>query len=186
MDEGQESGERRFSRDDAPSGEAWEPGDEAGHAAWDDGSHEIWDEVEPQGEGPDGGSVHGRSVEAEPEDDGPHTALPPKVEAWRKRSATGAILTGFAFGLQQVFEPREEPAIIMETSGDPPKDLPVDADLEYGRPRHSVVSIRPWLFQDEQVQGEETPGPDPDPKEPEPSEPERGRDQPPEQNGSGS
>ncbi|HEX6394007.1 MAG TPA: hypothetical protein VFZ97_11230 [Acidimicrobiales bacterium] len=180
MDHGEESGEQRFSRDDDPSGEAWEPDDEAGHPAWDDGSQELWDDAEPQGEGPD---------------DGPHTALPPKVEAWRRRSATGAVLTGFAFGLQQVFEPREQPAIIMETSGDPPKDLPVDADLEYGRPRHSVVSIRPWLFQDDQVQNEGTP--DPEPAEPEPAapetrEPEPGRDQTTdqdqttEQNGSGS
>lgn len=82
-----------------------------------------------------------------PEDGEPHTALPTKVEAWRRRSATGAILTGFALGLQQVFEPkRDEPAVIMETSGDPPRDLPVEADFEYGRPRQSVVNVRPWLL----------------------------------------
>ena len=76
-----------------------------------------------------------------------HTALPGKVEAWRRRSATGAVLTGFALGLQQVFETkRDEPAIIMETSGEPPKDLPIEADFEYGRPRSSVVNIRPWLL----------------------------------------
>ncbi|MBV9660373.1 MAG: hypothetical protein JO337_04380 [Acidimicrobiales bacterium] len=76
-----------------------------------------------------------------------HTALPPKMEAWRRRSATGAILTGFALGLQQALEaPKEEPSIVMETSGDPPQDLPVEADFEYGRPRNSVVSIRPWLL----------------------------------------
>lgn len=76
-----------------------------------------------------------------------HTALPPKVEAWRRRSATGAILTGFALGLQQVFEPRrDEPGVVIETSGVPPGDLPVEADLEYGRPRQSVVNIRPWLL----------------------------------------
>lgn len=76
-----------------------------------------------------------------------HTGLPPKLEAWRQRSATGAILTGFALGLQQALEKkREEPAIIQETSGDPPKDLPVEADFEYRRPRHSVVNIRPWLL----------------------------------------
>ena len=80
-------------------------------------------------------------------DHGEHTALPSKVEAWRKRSATGAILTGFALGLQQVFEKeREQPAIIMTTSGDPPRDLPVEAEFEHGRPRQSVVSIRPWLL----------------------------------------
>jgi hypothetical protein len=85
---------------------------------------------------------------AEPSDDRQgHTALPPKVESWRKRSATGAILTGFALGLQQVFEPKkDEPAVIMETSGEPPKDLPVEADFEYGRPKQSIVNVRPWLL----------------------------------------
>jgi hypothetical protein len=77
-----------------------------------------------------------------------HTALPPKVEAWRKRSAAGAILTGFALGLQEALETkRQDPSIVIQTSGDPPKDLPVEADFEYGRPRQSVVSIRPWLLQ---------------------------------------
>jgi hypothetical protein len=77
-----------------------------------------------------------------------HTALPPKVEAWRRRSATGAILTGFALGLQNAFEPpRKEPAIVMQTSGDPPMDLPVEAELEQAGPRHTVVKVRPWLLE---------------------------------------
>jgi hypothetical protein len=81
-------------------------------------------------------------------DDGPSSALPGKVEAWRKRSATGAVLTGIAFGLQQVFgKEREDPAIIQTTTGDPPRDLPVQAEVEHGRPRRSVVSIRPWLLE---------------------------------------
>ena len=81
-------------------------------------------------------------------DDGTSSALPGKVEAWRKRSATGAVLTGIAFGLQQVFgKEREDPAIIQTTSGDPPRDLPVEAEVEHGRPRRSVVSIRPWLLE---------------------------------------
>ncbi len=91
------------------------------------------------------------AAEAEPL----HTALPPKVEAWRRRSATGAILTGFALGLQQVFEPkRDEPAIVMQTSGEPPRDLPVEAQVEQGRPRQSVVSIRPWLLREPDEPGE--------------------------------
>jgi hypothetical protein len=78
---------------------------------------------------------------------GTNSALPPRVEAWRKRSAAGAILTGFALGLQEALEKRkEDSAIVMETSGDPPKDLPVEAEFEYGRPRQSVVHIRPWLL----------------------------------------
>lgn len=81
--------------------------------------------------------------------DANHTALPGKVESWRRRSATGAIITGFAMGLREVFEPeRKEPAIVMETSGEPPSDLPVEAELEAATTRRSVVRIRPWLLAD--------------------------------------
>lgn len=91
--------------------------------------------------------------------DGGHTALPPKLEAWRRRSAAGAILTGFAMGLQEALEKRkEEPSIVMETSGEPPKDLPVEAEFEYGRPRQSVVQIRPWLLPDAGPEAGATPG----------------------------
>ena len=83
------------------------------------------------------------------EDDSQKTALPPKVESWRRRSATGAILTGFAFGLREVFEPeREEPAIVAQVSGEPVGDLPVQAQLDEVSPRESVVTIRPWLLED--------------------------------------
>ena len=75
------------------------------------------------------------------------TGLPDKLERWRQRTATGTVLTAFAFGLQNVFEPeRKEPAIIMQTSGDPPKDLPVEAQLEQLGPRQSSVRVRPWLL----------------------------------------
>ena len=80
-------------------------------------------------------------------DDTRTTGLPPRVERWRRRSAAGAIMTGFALGLQQVFEPeKKEPSIMLETSGDPPGDLPVDAELDGLGARHSVVRIRPWLL----------------------------------------
>ena len=75
------------------------------------------------------------------------TGLPDRVEKWRRNSATGAVLTAFAFGLQQAFEPeRKEPAIVMQTSGDPPKDLPVEAQLEQLGPRQSSVTVRRWLL----------------------------------------
>lgn len=75
------------------------------------------------------------------------TALPPRVERWRKRSAAGAILTGLALGMQEALDAhKDEPQIMIQTSGTPPKDLPVEADFEYGRPRQSVVSVRPWLL----------------------------------------
>jgi hypothetical protein len=75
------------------------------------------------------------------------TGLPDWAERWRVRSATGTVLTAVAFGLQQVFETeRKEPAIVMETSGEPPTDLPVEADLQQLGPRQSSVTVRPWLL----------------------------------------
>lgn len=88
-----------------------------------------------------------RVTDAEDPEDHHRTGLPPKAESWRRRSATGAVLTGFAMGLREVFEPeRKEPAITMETSGEPPTDLPVEAELEAATTRRSVVRIRPWLL----------------------------------------
>lgn len=109
----------------------------------DDG-HDLDVAEEPE-EG-DGGYAAEGELDVPP---GSNTALPTKVEAWRRRSAAGAILTGFALGLQEALEKRkEEPSIVMETSGEPPQDLPVEAEFEYGRPRQSVVQIRPWLLSD--------------------------------------
>lgn len=99
----------------------------------------------------------GHDEDRSDQDDESHTALPPKIEAWRKRSATGAILTGLALGLQEALEKeREDPSITMQTSGAPPKDLPVEADFEFRRPRHSVVNIRPWLVEPSAGEASET------------------------------
>jgi len=77
----------------------------------------------------------------------PSPPPPSRMDSWRKRSATGAILTGIALGLQNTFQPKEDdPAIIQEATGDPPDDLPVEADFEFRRPKQSVVNIRPWLL----------------------------------------
>jgi hypothetical protein len=111
-------------------------------------------EPEPFGSLPEGpGDAAGTGDDLDDLDDdedgdaGQQTALPPKVEAWRRRSATGAVLTGFALGLQQALgKEQEQPAIVMQTAGDPPTDLPVEAEVEQGRPRQSVVNIRPWLL----------------------------------------
>jgi hypothetical protein len=75
------------------------------------------------------------------------TGLPDAAERWRARSAVGGVMTAFALGLQQAFEPdRNQPAIVMETSGDPPTDLPVEAQLAQLGPRQSSVTVRPWLI----------------------------------------
>jgi hypothetical protein len=96
--------------------------------------------------------IDGVELRVDPADDdgtggGLHNALPPRIESWRRRSATGAILTGFALGLKQVLEPqRDEPAIVMQVSGEPVRDLAVDAQLNDLQPSESVVTVRPWLL----------------------------------------
>jgi hypothetical protein len=75
------------------------------------------------------------------------TALPPRLERWRRRSATGAILTGIGLGLKAALEPeRDEPSIVMQASGEPPTDLSVEAELGGIVPADNVVKIRPWLL----------------------------------------
>lgn len=126
---------------------------------------EFGDETEEVYEG------YGR-YEAFPLEEEYHTALPRKLEAWRQRSATGAILTGMALGLQQALgKERNEPSIVVQTSGDPPRDLPVEADFEFRRPRQSVVNIRPWLLEGtdstaQELNGDEQPPVDEDRSEP--------------------
>lgn len=74
-------------------------------------------------------------------------AVASRFEAWRRRSATGALLTGIALGLKQVFEPEpKEPSIVLETSGQPPRELPIEADLDQLLPRDTVIKVRPWLL----------------------------------------
>jgi hypothetical protein len=104
--------------------------------------------------------VDGMELHVEPSvdeaDRGPHTALPTKIESWRRRSAVGAVLTGIALGLKEALEPeRDEPAIVAQVSGEPVEDLPVEAHLDEDRPAESVVTIRPWLL--EHAPSDETP-----------------------------
>lgn len=77
-----------------------------------------------------------------------HTALPPRMESWRRRSAAGAILTGIGLGLREALEPkRDEPSILVVASGDLPSDLAVEAELAGFHPSVHVVRIRPWLLE---------------------------------------
>jgi len=80
--------------------------------------------------------------------DAMHTTLPPRVEAWRRRTATGALLTGMARGLGQVFEPeRDRPAIVAEAPGEPfGPPRPVEAVLDPDDPAASTLVVRRWLM----------------------------------------
>ena len=104
-----------------------------------------------EGEDNDGDELGGHVLPDEVEYPEPEstTALPPRIERWRRRSATGAMMTGFALGLREALETEHrEPAVVLETSGVPPRDLAVEADLDNLPPRQSVVKIRRWLLHD--------------------------------------
>jgi hypothetical protein len=69
-------------------------------------------------------------------------------ESWRRRSTTGAVLTGIALGLRHALELKQDPpAIVQEAPGGPPADEePFSVLLDGEHPNESVVVIRPWLF----------------------------------------
>jgi len=87
----------------------------------------------------------------EPSDDiaGRHNALPRRVESWRSRSATGAIATAMAMGLQQVFEPeRRRPAAVAEAPSDPyDENDPVTVDYVPDDAEGTRVHVKPWLLE---------------------------------------
>ena len=80
---------------------------------------------------------------------GRRNALPRRVESWRSRSATGAIATAMALGLQQVFEPeRRRPAAMAEAPSDPySEDDPITVDYVPDDAESTTVHVKPWLLQ---------------------------------------
>ena len=78
-----------------------------------------------------------------PQDDHtPHEPLP--FQRWIKRSASGAVLTGIALGLQQVYQPRRElPAFVMEAPGEPEDpNAPISLHFDPDDPTKTVAVIR--------------------------------------------
>ncbi len=80
---------------------------------------------------------------------GRRNALPRRVESWRTRSASGAIATALAMGLQQVFEPeKRRPAAVAEAPSDPySNDDPVTVDYAPDDAEGTTVHVKPWLLQ---------------------------------------
>jgi hypothetical protein len=65
-----------------------------------------------------------------------------KVSEWRRRSALGAVLTGMALGLQEVFDPEEERSIEIEVDADgEPLDLPIQLYLDPDSPAGSLCIV---------------------------------------------
>ena len=69
---------------------------------------------------------------------------PLRFNSWMKRSATGAVMTGIAVGLQQALElPRQEPAFVIEASGEPDDpNRPIDLHFDPDSPADSVAIVR--------------------------------------------
>ena len=155
--------------DDDPAVAADEPADAGGNQAaeWDDdlpvalGEEAVTDVEAVAGDAsPDLDDFDDRHDRDEDdgfgypsaEDDpigGRRNALPRRVESWRSRSATGAIATALAMGLQQVFEPeKRRPAAVAEAPSDPYSDVdPVTVDYVPDDAESTTVHVKPWLLQ---------------------------------------
>lgn len=69
------------------------------------------------------------------------------LDAWRRRTAAGAVLTGIALGLREALDPREGRALVLETAGDPPgRAAPLELHFDGRRPHETWVVVRPWLL----------------------------------------
>jgi hypothetical protein len=67
--------------------------------------------------------IEDRDGDAPTEEDEPEEAPADGFDRWRRESALGAVGTGIARGLRDVFAPtRDEPAAVAEVPGDPPGD----------------------------------------------------------------
>jgi hypothetical protein len=69
---------------------------------------------------------------------------PLRFNNWMKRSATGAVMTGIALGLQQALEPRKpEVPYVIEAREDPDDlDGPIDLRFDPDSPADTVAIIR--------------------------------------------
>ncbi len=87
---------------------------------------------EPEGADPDGGGEH------------PGGKDPLRFNNWMKRSATGAVMTGIAVGLQQALEvPKKQPAFVIVASDEPDETSgPIDLKFDPDSPADTVAIIR--------------------------------------------
>ncbi len=82
---------------------------------------------------------------------GPVEPRPARVAPKKARTATGALLTGIALGLRDVFDPERKHdtiAIEQEAPGEPEGPQRYEVKLN-GSPRDSQAVYRPWVDRDE-------------------------------------
>lgn len=70
-----------------------------------------------------------------------------RVAGVRKASGVGAVLTGIAMGLQEIFYPEEdEIEMVVDANGEPDLDHPVILDFDPTSPPDTQAAARPWLL----------------------------------------
>jgi hypothetical protein len=71
-----------------------------------------------------------------------------RFERWRRRTATGAMLTGIALGLREALEPeKDRPAMVQPApNGDGDRMKPIDLHLDPDNVEATVAVVRPWLW----------------------------------------
>jgi hypothetical protein len=115
------------------------PGPDPGDADTDgtDGT----DEGDTDTDGTDGTDT---DTDGTDDDDGAGPHDPLRFSQWMKRSATGAVLSGIALGLQQALEvKRERPAFVMEAPGEPEDpDAPLVLHFDPDDPTKTVAIVR--------------------------------------------
>jgi hypothetical protein len=79
-------------------------------------------------------------------DDESHVAEAPpfasRLNSWSRRTALGAVMSGMAMGLQDVFENKEKTPIIVEVDDDGlPTDLPIQLLLDPDDPSGSLALV---------------------------------------------
>lgn len=70
-----------------------------------------------------------------------------RFDAWRRRTATGVVLTAIALGLREALEePHDEPVVVQEADEPFGPEEAIELHLEWGSPAETWVVIRPWLL----------------------------------------
>lgn len=90
----------------------------------------------------DHGEIETNGRPQEPPREEPRTR---RFDSWRRHSAIGAIATGVAFGLKEIFQPTNiEPVITAEAPGDPPdSENRLRVILDPDDPSKSVAIVPP-------------------------------------------
>lgn len=69
-------------------------------------------------------------------------ALASRITSWSRRTTMGAVMSGMAFALQEVFEPKDQAVIVVEVDDDGlPHDLPVQLLLDPDNPAGSLALV---------------------------------------------